>query len=158
MKDADVRDMAVDKQHPRGATLMEIMAVIAVIGILLVIAALNMGQFSSAYRLRGATREVATDLQYARLLAVKENKDFQVVFSSNSYQVVRLIDMNVVKSRSFFADYPNVTLTNVSITFGSRGTFDPSQNGGASSVTVFVSNPAGTKNVLVSYTGRVKIQ
>lgn len=142
--------MAPHRGHCQGFTLMEMMIGIALIGILTVVAVPNIALFSSGYKLRGAAREVATDLQYARLLAVKENRDIRVDFSSNSYQVVRVSGGTVVKSRSFSSDYSNVTLTNVSITFYSRG------NSSANTVTVSI--PGRTKNVTVAFTGRVKMQ
>ena len=145
-----IRDMAADKQHPPGFSLVEMLVVIALMGVLLVIAIPNIVQFSSGFKLGGAAREVATDLQYARLLAVKENRDIRVDFSTNSYQVVRVSGGTVVKSRSFSTDYSNVTLTNVSITFYSRG------NSNANTVTVSI--PGRTKNVTVAPTGRVKVQ
>jgi len=142
--------MESDQQHPLGLTLIEMMLVMIVLGILLAIATPNIILFSSGYKLRGAAREVATDLQYARLLAVKENKDFRVTFNSSSYQVVRVSDGIAVKNRSLSSDYPEVTLTNASITFDSRGI--------SSANTITVSNPRGTKNVTVAPTGRVKIE
>jgi hypothetical protein len=110
----------------------------------------NIATFSSGYKLKGAAREVATDLQFTRLLAVKENKAFQVIFGSSSYQVIRLSDGIVAKSRSFGPEYPDLNLTNVSITFDSRGI----SNGN----TVTVANARGTKNVSVAPTGRVMIE
>jgi Tfp pilus assembly protein FimT len=52
---------------------MELVLTMSVLAILLVIAWPVIGQFSSGYRLRAAARKVAKDLQFARLLAVKEN-------------------------------------------------------------------------------------
>lgn len=145
-----IKETAPYRGHRQGFTLMEMMIGIALIGILTVVAVPNIALFSSGYKLRGAAREVATDLQYARLLAVKENRDIRVDFSTNSYQVVRVSGGTVVKSRSFSSDYSNVTLTNVSITFYSRG------NSSANTVTVSI--PGRTKNVTVAFTGRVKMQ
>lgn len=145
-----IKDMPSDKQHSPGFSLVEMLVVIAVMGTLLVIAIPDIVRFSSGFKLGGAAREVATDLQYARLLAVKENRDIRVDFSTNSYQVVRVSGGTVVKSRSFSTDYSNVTLTNVSITFYSRG------NSSANTVTVSI--PGRTKNVTVAPTGRVKVQ
>jgi len=150
--------MSPDRQQPSGLTLIEMMIVIALMGILLALAAPNIGLFTSGYKLRGAAREAATDLQYARLLAIKENRDFRVTFDSNSYQVVRVSDGKVVKTRSFSTDYSDINLTNVFITFDSRGTFDPLKNSGANTATLTVSNPRGMKNVTVGRTGRVKIE
>ncbi len=142
--------MPSDIQHPSGFTLMELVITLGILATLLAVAAPNLDLFSSSYKLRGAAREVATDLQFARLLAVKENKDFRVDISSQSYQVVRVIDGSVAKSRNLSPDYPDITLTNISIPFDSRGN--------SSANTVTVANPRGAKNVTVVSTGRVKIE
>ena len=137
------------KRSP-GFTLVELIVVMAIVTICLAIAIPDIATLSSGYRLKEAAREVATDLQLTRLLAVKENKTFQVVFGSNSYQVIRLSDGIVAKSRSFGSDYPNLNLTNVSVTFNSRGISNGS--------TVTIANSRGTKNVSVAPTGRVMIE
>jgi len=137
------------KRSP-GFTLVELIIVIAIVAVCLAIAMPNIPTFSSGYRLKAAAREVATDLQLTRLLAVKENKTFQVIFGSNFYQVIRLSDGNVSKSRSFARDYPDLNLTSVSVTFDPRGL----SNGN----TITITNSKGTKNVSVASTGRVIIQ
>jgi Tfp pilus assembly protein FimT len=129
---------------------MELIITMAILAILLGIAFPKIAQFTVGYKLRAAARELATDLQSARLLAVKENKNFQVVCGSNSYQVVRTSDGFVAKSRDFSVDYPDVSLNAPVITFNSRGN--------SSSQTITVSNPMGTKNITVSSTGRVKLE
>jgi len=134
----------------QGLTLVELILCMAVLAVLLAIASPLIGQVTSGYKLRAAARELATDLQFARLLAVKENKDFQVVSDSNSYQVVRSSDGFVAKARNFSGDYPEVSLNAPVITFNSRGN--------SSSQTVTVSNSATTKNIMVDSTGRVKLQ
>jgi prepilin-type N-terminal cleavage/methylation domain-containing protein len=147
-----MRDRILNKRNSSGLTLMELIITLAVIGTLLAIASPLMGQFSSGYRLRGAAREVATDLQFARLLAVKENRDFQVVFGSSSYQVVRVSPWLVVKSRDFSVDYPEVGLAGITVRFNSRGNCVS-----GATTTITVSNPRGTKNITVVSTGRVKL-
>ncbi len=137
-------------KHAAGFTLAELIIVIAILAICSAIALPDVATFSSGYRLKVAAREVATDLQFARLLAVKENTSFQVVFGPNSYQVIRLSDGNVAKTRNFGPDYPDLNLSNVSITFDPRGL----SNGN----TVTVANPKGTKNISVAPTGRVVIE
>jgi prepilin-type N-terminal cleavage/methylation domain-containing protein len=138
------------KKASPGFTLLELILALSVMGILLAIAWPAIGQFSSGYRLRGAAREVATDLQFARLLAVKENTDFQVICGTNAYQVVRVSDGFVAKARDFSADYADVTLSGPVVTFNSRGN--------VASQTLTVSNFAVTKTITVSSTGRVKLQ
>lgn len=124
--------VAMEKERSKGLTLMELIITLAVLAILLTIATPSLDMFSSAYKLRGAAREVATDLQFARLLAVKENRNLRVDFSPKSYQVVRS-DGSIAKARNLISDYPDITLTSISITFDSRG--DASAN------TVTVANP-----------------
>jgi len=138
------------KKGSPGFTLMELILALSVMAILLVIAWPVIGQFSSGYRLRAAAREVATDLQFTRLLAVKENKDFQVSFAGSSYQVTRVSDGFVAKNRDFNSDFAGITLTSSSVTFNSRGN--------ASTRTITVSNLLGTRNITVGSTGRVKLQ
>lgn len=134
----------------QGLTLVELILCMAILGVLLAIASPLLAQFSSGYKLRAATRELATDLQFARLLAVKENRSFRVIFEAKSYRVERVSDDFVAKARTFSVDYPEVTLNGPVITFNSRGN--------ASSQTITVSNFAASKNITVSSTGRVKLQ
>ena len=129
---------------------MELIITMVILATLLGIAYPKIGQFTAGYRLRAAARELATDLQFARLLAVKENKNFQVVCGSNSYQVVRVSDGFVAKARDFSVDYPEVSLNAPVITFNSRGN--------SSTQIVAVSNLMTTKNITVGSTGRVKLQ
>lgn len=138
------------KKGSRGLTLMELILCMAVLAVLLAIASPIIAQVSTGYRLRAAARELATDLQFARLLAVKENRSFQVVCGTNSYQVVRVSDGFVAKARNFGADYPDVSLSGSGVTFNSRG------NAVSRTLTVF--NPASSKIVTVGVTGRVKLQ
>ncbi len=132
-----------------GFTIAELIIAMTILAILLGVGYPMIVQISSVFKLKGATREVATDLQFARLLAVKENKDFQVLIDSNSYQILRVSDGFVAKSRSFSIDYPGVTLSPLAITFNSRGN--------SSSGVVTISNAMGTKNITVGSTGRVKL-
>jgi prepilin-type N-terminal cleavage/methylation domain-containing protein len=140
----------IKKKHSAGITLVELIIVLAILAVCSTIALPDIATFSSGYRLKAAAREVATDLQFTRLLAVKENRTYQVVFGTNSYQVIRLSDGIVAKTRSFGPDYPDINLTNLSITFDPRGLSNGS--------TVTVANAKGVKNVSVSSVGRVMIE
>lgn len=137
-------------RRPAGLTLVEMSIVLAILGILFVVAAPHLATFSSGYKLRGAAREVATDLHFARLLAIKENCDFRVTFGPRSYQVFRVNDGIVAKDRIWTADYPEITLSDGTITFHSRG--DASAN------TILLSSPEGSRSVSVALNGRVRIE
>lgn len=138
------------RRHPSGMTLLEILITLTIVTILVAIAVPQVSNLSSVYQLRGAAQEVAADLQFARLLAIKEDLSMNVTFTSNSYQVSRVSNGSVVKSRNMSSDYPGAALSVVALTFYSRGT----STGG----TVTVSNAAGTRSVLVNTAGLVRIQ
>jgi len=151
---------AMSKKDSPGLNIMELIIAMGIVGILLAVASPLVAQFSSGYRIRAAAREVATDLQFARLLAVKENKDFQVAFNSSSYQVVRVSDGLVAKSRSFSIDYPEITLSTLAVPEITLSAFAVPFNsrGNSSPRTIVVSNPMRTKNITVGSTGRVKLE
>jgi prepilin-type N-terminal cleavage/methylation domain-containing protein len=140
----------MSKKALAGVTFAELIITLAIFSILLGIGYPMLAQFPNSYRLRAAARELATDLQFARLLAVKENRNFQVICEANSYQVVRVNDGFVAKVRNFSADYPHVGLSDSVITFNSRG------NSSAQIITV--SNFVTSRNITVSSSGRVKLQ
>ena len=137
-------------REPQGLTLMELILCMVIVAVLMAVSSPLIAQFSSGYKLRAAARELATDLQFARLLAVKENKNFQVECNGNSYRVSRVSDGFVAKARNFSADYPDVSLNAPVVTFNSRGN--------SSLQTITVSDSMGTQNITVGSTGRVKLQ
>ena len=69
----------------KGFTLVEMLIVVAVIGILLGVAATTLLRALPDYRLRSAARELLFDLQKARLEAVKRNRTVLVEFAPQAY-------------------------------------------------------------------------
>ncbi len=68
------------------------MVVIAIIGIMSVIAASNIIGKLPDYRLRSATRDIVSCLQEAKLRAVKENGRVVIVFNQNNESYKSFID------------------------------------------------------------------
>lgn len=69
--------------HPtpdRGLTVIELMVVIAVVGVLLALAAPSMRGLISVQRVRGINAELVTDMQYARSEAARRSRDVRVGF------------------------------------------------------------------------------
>jgi prepilin-type N-terminal cleavage/methylation domain-containing protein len=64
----------------QGFTLVELLVVIVVIGVLSGIAAPNVSRMMDSYRVRAASRQLATELQYAKTKAIAENANYQVHF------------------------------------------------------------------------------
>lgn len=99
-----------------------------------------------SFRLSSAARQVATDLQLARMRAIAQNTSYTVTFDVSTASYTFGSD-----SRNLPELFPGITIASASdATFTSRGT--------ASAVTIELSNAAGQKFVCVKVVGRVKVQ
>lgn len=159
-----------------GFTLMELIITIAVLGILGAIAVLSSQGMLENYRVRGATRQIYSDMQLARLGAIKGGRDWAICFSPGnqaftSYSIRNTPgpDNNLCteddptsgsppfysKSVNISGEYPTVTFEeNFS---GTNVEFSP--NGTASSGNVTIRSGTRTLQVTVSgNTGNIRIQ
>ena len=69
-----------------GFTLMEVIVTIALIGIVAAIAAISLAQWLPGYRLKGAARDLFTNLHYAHSQAITENRPWAVIFDASAPQ------------------------------------------------------------------------
>lgn len=160
MKSKQKISSAPDRQ--RGFTLIEMMIVIAVMGILAVMSYFAASALLPGYRLNGAIRMVRGDLYNAKMLAAKRHRQYRVNFAADGYDVERgtsssgAFSLDAVEYSRDFSDYTDVT---VKIAASSNPTFSP--RGTASNVadpTVTLQHAGGNeKTITISITGKIKV-
>jgi len=75
--------------NKRGFSLTELMVVVAVIGIMGLVAVPSLVTALPGYRLKGAAKDLCSNMRKARSLAVKQNRNVSIVFhvDNNTYTI-----------------------------------------------------------------------
>jgi Tfp pilus assembly protein FimT len=146
----------------RGVTIVELIAIGAVMAILAAFAIPGFSPVLLHYRVRGAAWQVAGDLRLARQRAVTLKQRFrvcatncEVAVSAGSYSVER--DQGTPSSPLWVSDTGVATRLPRDVTVSTTGTPVFSANGMASGGTFTLSNVMGTYQVAVASTGRVRV-
>lgn len=149
-----------------GFTLIEVMLTITIIGILSVIAIVSSQSMYSSYKIRGAARQIFSDIQMARVSAIKRGHLWCVVFSGSPFSSYAISDSGpdsicnngddiLNKTMDLSSDFGGVTMTQ---NF-TANVLNFSPNGSATNGTVIL--VSGSRNLQVAVnqnTGNVKIQ
>ena len=163
-----------------GLTLIELMIAIAIIGILTAIAVPNIISWLPNYRLKAAANDLRSNMQKAKLEAVKRNCNATVTFNlpveGNNYDCVNYIDSDndleydageQILLRLNFADYKSVNLTGntfanndngrPSVAFNSRGLPINNAGGFGTGILTLTNTNGRIYTVTVSSVGSIKI-
>jgi prepilin-type N-terminal cleavage/methylation domain-containing protein len=97
----------------KGFSLVELVVVLAVIGITSAIAAPSVTAWIQNYRAKTAARQLMTDLQFARMTAVSQKVDCTVTISTVTNQyTIQQNGNNVIMPRQFGVQYINNNINN----------------------------------------------
>lgn len=148
-------------QNQKGFSLIELIVVMAIMGIAAGIAVPVYNNMKPQIRLNGAARQVMGDLMWARMRAISQNNEFKIFFLDNHrYRILDDDDNNgIIKidgseltvTKDIQDKYHDVTFTSTA-----NPIFHPKGNA-APAATINLTNSHGTKTVTIAITGRVKI-
>lgn len=132
-----------------GLTLAEVLVAIAVATVILGIAVPSFFALLPGFRLSGAARQVATDLQLARMRAISQNTANTVTFNTATGAYSFSLGP---EARDIDSLYPGIAFAAVSAnpTFTARGTT-------TAAVTITISNGTNQRLVCVNAIGRVNV-
>lgn len=136
-------------QNEAGFTLMEMIVAIAVSMIVLAVGTPSFLSWMPTIRLTSAARQVATDLQVARMKAISQNANNTVTFNTTSGTYTFTLGSD---SRDIGQLYPGITIASASNpVFSPRGT-------ASAGVQISLNNGSAQKYICVKAVGRVNIQ
>jgi len=180
MQEESMESREVKCNLEKGVTLIELVVVMAIIAIMALFMTPSLGEWVQNYRIKQAARNMASDLQSAKMQAINIHKYCTVVFNANGYVIFPDYDNDMVldsgsettdiyKTVILSNEYKTVTFDtsqtgnginfpNNMVAFDSRG-LPRNNTGGFAGGTVFLINTTNNKarSVTVSSTGAVSI-
>ena len=139
-----------------GLTLLEVMVVVAIMGIVVVFAAPSISKWTERNRLNGIARKIVNDLHFCRQKAISENKYYIIDFQSGT---PILYTIKFGDSLGTYTDLKTITVPDSSnfITFTASG--DPVFNYRGmsnSTVTLTIANADNVvKTISVNLGGKI---
>ena len=163
------------RHSEQGVTLIELVVVMAIIGIMALFMAPSIGEWTAGFRLRGGTKDLADTLQLARLKAVSTGNQYRVRLNLNSGSAAEsFVLQENDPTLGWTTEGATITLPkgvnidrvdpggiqagNVDRTFNTNGTASGWAAGNATS-SIYIENQRNDQyRVIISQTGMVKMR
>ena len=150
------------KMNQKGITIIELVVVMVIIAIGAVLLVPNIGTWLPHYRLRSATRDVASTLRTAQMKAVSTNSPYGVGFDANSCQLYRssggLIPEGSPVNLPSGVQFNNNTFPVNGALGKPFAQFNPNSTSSPGGVSLFNTKGTQKRITLTTATGRVKIE
>ena len=142
----------------RGFTLMELMAAIAIIGIISIVATPLFMTFLRAMETRGASQELAALLHQARELAIARNTNYtvEVDVDGNRLRFVDASDTPWIGPGTDGQGFRRLQNLSRLTCANANPTFNPLGSAGGGTITVQNASGTSSLNVVVSQSGRIR--
>jgi len=140
------------KPLARGFTVIELLTVVAIMLVITAIATPSFYYWLPTYRLSAGARQVAADLQLARMKAISQNTNYQLNFTSATTYTLEKDNGGFITESGPFELPEGITASPTGATsqFQARGTANATD-------TITISNGTATKVVCIKTVGRIFI-
>lgn len=92
--------------HVRGFTIMELVSAVSILGILCLIAIPAFSSWLPEYKLKSAARDLYSNMQLARMMSIKNNGTYRVIFDTSENGSYRIESPDGTTERSIsFLNY-----------------------------------------------------
>jgi prepilin-type N-terminal cleavage/methylation domain-containing protein len=149
--------MFMKRMNQKGVTLIELVVVFVIIAIGAALVVPNIGGWLPNYRLRSATRDIASTMRTAQMKAVSNNMEYRVFFPDASSYVLQRNSGGFITEGALQTIPPGISLDLTNLP-GNNAKFNPNSTSSIGSVTL--TNTKGTQRriTLTAATGRVKVE